>query len=113
MPFEFYRDPLPLDGHLSLVLSESVEAQDSGFGVPMYSFEMRPAVTDARMGRIRLRVGWNEDVIKFAGQIGDLVEPSYRGHQYAARVIIGAATARARRGRRKRERSRRSPGASR
>lgn len=86
MPFEFYRDPLPLDGDLSLVLSDSVEAPASGFGVPMYTFEMRHAVTSARMGRIRLRVGWNETVIKFAGQIGYLVEPSYRGHHYAERA---------------------------
>ncbi|HZS61455.1 MAG TPA: GNAT family N-acetyltransferase [Gemmatimonadaceae bacterium] len=86
MAFEFFRDPLSPDGDLTLVLSECVEADASGFGVPMYTFEMRHTATRAYLGRIRLRVGWNEDVIKFAGQVGYLVEPSYRGNHFAERA---------------------------
>jgi len=44
--------------------------------------------TDAgqHIGRIRLRVGWNDDIIKFAGQIGYAVEPAFRGRRYAERA---------------------------
>lgn len=86
MPFEFFREPVPLDGDLKLVLNDCVDAETSGFGVPMYTFAMRHAITDAYIGRIRFRVGWNEDVIKFAGQIGYAVEPPYRGYRYAERA---------------------------
>ena len=38
------------------------------------------------LGRIRLRVGWSEDVIRYAGQVGYVVEPAHRGHRYAERA---------------------------
>ena len=38
------------------------------------------------LGRIRLRVGWSEDVIRYAGHVGYAVEPAHRGHHYAERA---------------------------
>ncbi len=84
--FEFFQEPLESDRELTLVLTECHPAEASIFGVPFYTFEMRHADTAAYMGRIRLRVGWNEQCIRFAGQVGYAVEPDFRGHHYAERA---------------------------
>jgi predicted acetyltransferase len=84
--FEFFHDPLDSDQELTLLLTECTSAGESIWGVPAYTFAMRHAQTGQTMGRIRLRVGWNEESIRFAGQIGYLVEPAFRGHRYAERA---------------------------
>jgi hypothetical protein len=84
--FEFIHDPLASDGELTLQFTECTSAGASIFGVPMYTFAMRHAQTGENMGRIRLRVGWNEESIRFAGQIGYLVEQEFRGNHYAERA---------------------------
>lgn len=84
-PFEFLDPVLSHDGDLQLVLAECIPASKSPWGVPAYSFSMH-APRGEYMGRISLRVGWSEDVIRYAGQVGYAVEPTYRGHHYAARA---------------------------
>jgi len=84
--FEFFREELQSDGELTLVLSECRPRASSIFGVPYYTFDMRHADTGEYMGRIRLRVGWNEETIRYAGQIGYAVEPVFRGNHYAERA---------------------------
>jgi predicted acetyltransferase len=82
--FEFLDLELPADGELQLVLAECMPAASSPWGVPAYSFRMQNP-GGAYLGRIRLRVGWNEDVIRYAGQVGYAVEPAHRGRHYAER----------------------------
>lgn len=92
-PFEFLDVALPPDGDLHLILAERVPAENSPWGVPAYLFKMQNP-GGAYIGRIRLRVGWNEDVIRYAGQVGYAVEPAHRGHRYAeraCRLIISLA----------------------
>lgn len=84
-PFEFIDIALPSDGDLQLVLAECIPAENSPWGVPAYTFSMQDPRGDY-MGRIRLRVGWSEDVIRYAGHVGYAVEPAHRGHRYAARA---------------------------
>jgi tagatose 1,6-diphosphate aldolase len=84
-PFEFLDIALPPDGDLRLVLAECTPAGNSPWGVPAYSFSMQDPDGEY-LGRIRLRVGWSEDVIRFAGQVGYVVEPAHRGHRYAERA---------------------------
>lgn len=84
-PFEFIDVTLPPDGDLRLILAERVPAESNPWGVPAYTFRMQAPDGDY-MGRIRLRVGWNDDVIRYAGHIGYAVEPVYRGHRYAERA---------------------------
>lgn len=84
-PFEFLDVMLPVDGDLRLVLAECTPAGKSPWGVPAYSFSMQ-APDGEYMGRIRLRVGWSEDVIRYAGQVGYAVAPAHRGHRYAERA---------------------------
>jgi predicted acetyltransferase len=84
-PFEFLDIALSPDGDLRLVLAECTPAENSPWGVPAYSFSMQDPGGDC-LGRIRLRVGWSEDVIRYAGQVGYVVEPAHRGRRYAGRA---------------------------
>jgi tagatose 1,6-diphosphate aldolase len=84
-PFEFLDVALPPDGDLQLTLSARISAEEGPWGVPAYSFAMQSPGGD-RMGRIRLRVGWSDDVIRYAGHMGYAVEPAFRGRHYAERA---------------------------
>lgn len=84
-PFKFLDIALPRDGDLQLILTERVPAERSTWRVPAYLFRMQDA-SGEYLGHIRLRVGWNEDVIRFAGHVGYGVEPPHRGHHYAERA---------------------------
>jgi tagatose 1,6-diphosphate aldolase len=82
--FEFASIDLLRDDDLSLVLNECQPADMNGWRVPCYHFHMHTVGEYA--GRIRLRIGWNDDVIRYAGQIGYAVEPAFRGRHYAERA---------------------------
>jgi predicted acetyltransferase len=84
-PFEFLAVDGLRDSDLSVVLIECQGAQANAWHVPAYLFELR---TDGgqQAGRVRLRVGWNDDIIRYAGQIGYAVEPAFRGRRIAERA---------------------------
>jgi predicted acetyltransferase len=85
VPFKFAAvDPLQEDD-LTVVLVECQPGATNPWRVPAYLFRLQ---TDAsqHVGSIRLRVGWNDDIIRYAGQIGYAVEPAFRGRRYAERA---------------------------
>ena len=84
-PFEFLDFAAPEDGDLRLILAERVPAQGSPWGVPAYTLRMQIG-SGAYVGRIRLRVGWSDEVIRYAGHVGYAVEAEHRGHRYAERA---------------------------
>jgi predicted acetyltransferase len=84
-PFEFLDVTLPPDGDLQLVLAECIPAESGPWGVPAYAFKMQ-LPDGGYAGRIRLRVGWNDEVIQYAGHVGYAVEAGHRGHRYAERA---------------------------
>lgn len=83
--FEFVSTNFPSQDDFKLVLAECQPAESNAWRVPAYVFHLRNHF-DQYLGRIRLRVGWNEDIIKYAGQIGYFVEPAFRGSRYAERA---------------------------
>lgn len=83
--FRFLEVAPPTDGDLQLVLTGCVPAEDSPWGVPAYLFRMQHP-SGEYLGRIRLRVGWSEGIIRYAGHVGYAVEPPHRGHRYAERA---------------------------
>jgi len=83
--FEFRAVELPADGDLHLVLAECQPAATNPWGVPAYQFRMQSAAGEY-IGRVRLRVGWNDDIVRYAGQVGYAVEPAFRGRHYAERA---------------------------
>jgi predicted acetyltransferase len=84
-PFRFSALSLPPQGDLKLVLAECQPAASSPWHVPAYTFQLQNRFGH-HMGRIRLRVGWNDEIIQYAGQVGYAVEPAFRGHHYAERA---------------------------
>jgi tagatose 1,6-diphosphate aldolase len=84
-PFEFVALDALLDSDLMVVLAECQLAERNDWHVPAYLFRLQME-TGEYVGRIRLRVGWNDDIIKYAGQIGYAVEPAFRGRRYAERA---------------------------
>jgi tagatose 1,6-diphosphate aldolase len=55
--------------------------------VPAYIFEMRHRDTHERMGRLSLRIGLIDTIVKFAGQVGYSVEPQFQGRHFAERAV--------------------------
>jgi tagatose 1,6-diphosphate aldolase len=83
--FQFLDVPSLSDGDLTLTLSEVLPAESNLWHVPAYSLHLNDG-SGQYAGRIRLRVGWNDDIIQYAGHIGYAVEPNFRGRHYAERA---------------------------
>jgi tagatose 1,6-diphosphate aldolase len=84
-PFEFVAVDVLRDADLSVVLVECQQAETNAWRVPAYLLRLQTE-SGEHIGRIRLRVGWNDDIIKYAGHIGYAVEPAFRGRRYAERA---------------------------
>lgn len=84
-PFDFVTVGIPPDADLNVVLVECQPAETSAWRVPAYLFRLQ-SDSGQNIGHIRLRVGWNDDIIKYAGHIGYGVEPEFRGRRYAERA---------------------------
>lgn len=81
-----FLDPGDLrDGELRLVVAERIPADPVKGYVPAYELAMMHAPTDECIGRLGLRLGDSEFLVKYAGHIGYEVDEAHRGHRYAAR----------------------------
>jgi tagatose 1,6-diphosphate aldolase len=74
------------DSELELVLVETLPPAASPWAVPAYIFDMRHRPTAQRAGRISLRRGVTENILKYAGHIGYAVNEPFRGHHFAERA---------------------------
>jgi predicted acetyltransferase len=83
--FEFCEIDWPPQEDFKLVLAERQPAETNAWRVPAYLFHLR-SCSNQYMGRLRLRVGWNDDIIRYSGQVGYAVEPPFRGRRYAERA---------------------------
>ena len=85
--FEFF-DYEPLtDGEIEVVVKNREVPPDNDRGyVPAYEFTVRLPVVHTPVGRINLRIGNTEQVLKYGGHIGYGVQEEYRGHHYAAKA---------------------------
>ena len=85
--FRFHSPGALLDGELELVLVDTLPAKVSPWAVPSYIFEMRHTQSQQRMGRVTLRIGSIDTIVKYAGQVGYSVDPPFRGHRFAERSV--------------------------
>ena len=83
--FQFHNPGRLVNGELELVLIEKYPGEPARDYVPAYKFQVRLAGQDENIGRIELRVGNTNHVVRYAGHIGYGVVPEHRGHRYAAR----------------------------
>jgi predicted acetyltransferase len=74
------------DGDLRLVLKEYGPADPVKGWVPAYRFFI--FVGSEQVGRIDLRLGATDFMVRFAGQVGYEIDPPHRGHKYAARAVV-------------------------
>jgi tagatose 1,6-diphosphate aldolase len=81
--FRFLDPGLLRDGELELRLRDVCPSIASR--VPTYRFEMRRHPGALKMGRVEFRVGANEEIQLYSGNLGYRVDESYRGHHYAER----------------------------
>jgi len=74
------------DGDLRLVV-RACDPADPGKGwVPAYRFAI--VVGGTPVGRIDLRLGATDVMVRFGGQVGYGIDPPFRGHRYAARALL-------------------------
>lgn len=82
--FEFLDTSFLHSDELTLTLEKTVPANPEKQWVPAYHFGIC-SPDGNRMGRIDLRIGYNENLF-YGGHIGYTVDEPYRGHRYAAKA---------------------------
>ena len=83
--FRFRNPGRRIDGDLQLVLVKKSPADPVKNYSSAYTFEMRKAGKQRKIGGIRLRIGRQRSLAGFCGHIGYNVDAQHRGHHYAAR----------------------------
>jgi len=73
------------DGTLELVLEGLIKAEPKLGGIPRYRLSVRLIGPDVEIGRIDLRLGYNE-YVHVNGNIGYSISARYRGGGYAGRA---------------------------
>jgi len=63
-------------------------AQEQRHHVPAYRFHIRRKPSDEIVGNMSLRLGSNEHIENYAGNIGYNVDEAHRGHGFAAQAVI-------------------------
>jgi tagatose 1,6-diphosphate aldolase len=75
------------DGVVRIRLRESAPADPARGWVPALHFTILAAPTDEPIGLLSLRLGANEWLTRFAGQIAYAIAPEHRGHRHASRAL--------------------------
>jgi predicted acetyltransferase len=85
--FEFF-DYEPLtDGEIEVVVKDrEVPPDNERDYVPAYEFTIRLPESKMPVGRINLRIGNTERIVRYGGHIGYGIQEEYRGHHYAAKA---------------------------
>jgi predicted acetyltransferase len=73
------------EGNLRLVVRAREPAVPEKGWVPAYRFSI--LVGGEPVGRIDLRLGETDFMVRFGGQVGYGIDPPHRGHKYAARSL--------------------------
>lgn len=74
------------DDVLELVLAETHPGDPGSGRVPDYEFHICLAGQNREIGRVVLKVGDTDRIVRYAGHVGYRVAPEHRGHRYAARA---------------------------
>lgn len=73
------------DGDMQLRLDEIYEPMDSPWAVPAYRFDV--VADGVKAGTISFRIGDNDRLVRFAGQIGFGIDTPFRGRRLAGRAV--------------------------
>jgi predicted acetyltransferase len=87
MAFAFC-DPRVLEcSDFYLVLAGTTPPEPEREIVPAYAFHVKVCGHDEPVGQINLRVGTNEHIQRYAGNLGYKIDPPYRGRRMAERAV--------------------------
>ncbi|MFC1947190.1 GNAT family N-acetyltransferase [Chloroflexota bacterium] len=84
--FEFFDYQPFTDGEIEVVVKDKVPPDNERGYIPGYEFTIRFSENKKPVGRVNLRIGNTERIIKYIGHIGYGIEEKYRGHHYAAKA---------------------------
>ena len=84
--FEFFDYQPFTDGEIEVVVKDKVPPDNERGYIPGYEFTIRFSENKKPVGRVNLRIGNTERIIKYIGHIGYGIEDKYRGHHYAAKA---------------------------
>lgn len=77
-----------VDGKLRLVFSRTGPVSPPDSTVPGYWFNMLQHGTDILMGRINIKAGHTENIVRYRGHLGFEVFEQWRGNHYSARSCL-------------------------
>lgn len=75
------------DGEIDLILEKKVPAELEPFHAPAYHFKIKKHLMPIEMGKIDIRIGYN-DTTFYGGNIGYEIYPPFRGHHYATKACL-------------------------
>jgi len=84
--FEFNDYEVFTDGEIEVVVREKQPADRLRGYVPSYEFDICLPGKTGPIGRVGLRIGNTEHLVKYVGHIGYGIQEEYRGYQYAAKA---------------------------
>lgn len=84
--FQFFKTDSLIDNELELVLDYTVPTNSEKNYVPAYFFNMFHREFKENIGKIDLRIGFNENIY-YGGQVGYMVLEKFRGNRYAMRSL--------------------------
>ena len=70
------------DGEIDLIIEKKVPAHLEKFGAPTYYFQIKKHLTPYEIGKIDIRIGYNENTF-YGGNVGYEIYLPYRGNHYA------------------------------
>lgn len=84
--FEFFGYKPLTDGEIEVVVKDTVPPDNERGYISGYEFTVRLPDDHKPVGRVNLRIGNTERILKYIGHIGYGIEEKYRGHHYAAKA---------------------------
>lgn len=81
----FFNNLVLVDQDLSLEFAGKERVSSPDTDVVAYHFTMKHTRTGEEMGRINIKAGYTENIIRYRGNIGYTVYEKYRGNHYSSR----------------------------
>ncbi len=84
--FEFLDYEPFTDSEIEVIVKDRIPADIERGYIPGYKFTICLSENKRPVGRLNLRIGNTERIIRYIGHIGYGIEEKYRGHHYAAKA---------------------------
>lgn len=86
MRFLFHKGQRLSGAGVDLLVTELVAANPAKNWQPAYTLAITKCGTDEVLGSLSVRLGYEEQLVRYSGHLGYRVEPEFRGHRYALKA---------------------------